>query len=478
VVADPRITFATAELAPLARVGGLAEAAAGLVRQLRGDGLEIDVVLPDYGGVELDDETVETIDVPSWAQPAIVRRGAHADLGALTLIATAGVRKPHPYVDVDGTGWPDNPLRFFGFSAAVAALVERDRPDVVHLNDWHTAAVPAFLRTKRPCVLTIHTLGYQGATDPAWIERLPDHREAYRWYTACNPLAGAIRLADRVIAVSPNYAREIVTEQNGHGLHDVLAARGDDLVGILNGIDVGQWDPATDPHLARRYTSATVSRNKPACRRALLDEVGLADAPADPVLGVVSRLVDQKGIDLLLETVWFLEHLGARLVVLGAGDAGLADGMRWAAATFPDRVAFVDGYDAGLAHRIFGGADLFVMPSRFEPCGLAQMQAMAYGTLPIVTDVGGLHDTVIDADRDPSRGTGIVAPWATGAALTDAIHRGVALWRDRSRRNAARANGMSADWSWKQPADQHRAIYRALAGQASEDPARRGSRRI
>lgn len=462
-MAEPRVLFATAEFAPLARVGGLAEATSGLVRRLRADGADVDVVLPDYGDVELADEDVTSIDVPSWAQPALVRRGVHAEVGRVTLVATAGTRKPHPYVDDDGNGWPDNPLRFFGFSAAVGALADRDEPDVVHLNDWHTAMTLAFMATDRPSVLTIHTLGYQGATDPVWVERLPDRRDEYRWYNSCNPLVGAIRLADRIIAVSPTYAREIVTEASGHGVHEELAARGDDLVGIRNGIDVERWDPAHDPYLARAYSTSTVARNKPVCRRDLLARVELVDDANEPVIGVVSRLVGQKGIDLLLETVWFLDDLGAKLVVLGSGDVGLSDGLRWAAATFPERVAFVDGYDAALAHRIFAGADLFVMPSRFEPCGLAQMQAMAYGTLPIVTDVGGLHDTVIDADHDPSAGTGVVARWPTGAALTDALHRGVALWRDRKRRNAARVNGMSQDWSWAAPAEAHRQIYCALA---------------
>ena len=462
-MAEPRVLFATAELAPLARVGGLAEASAGLVRQLRADGAEIDVVLPDYGDVALADETVTSIEVPSWAQPGLVRRGVHPVAGPVTLVATAGTHKPHPYVDVHGHGWPDNALRFFGFSAAVAALADATEPDVIHLNDWHTAAVPGFVMVERPSVLTIHTLGHQGATDSAWIERLRRHHDAYRWYTACNPLVGAIRLADRIIAVSPTYAREIVTEANGEGAHAELAARGDDLVGIRNGIDAEEWNPATDPHIARTYTASTVSRNKPVCRRALLAQFGFADDADEPVFGVVSRLVDQKGIDLLLETVWFLADLGAKLVVLGSGDAGLAAGGRWAAATFPERVAFVEGYDAALAHRIFAGADLFVMPSRFEPCGLAQMQAMAYGTLPVVTDVGGLHDTVVDADHDVERGTGIVAPWPTGAALTDALHRGAALWRDRRRRNAARTIGMTTDWSWSAPAADHREIYRSLA---------------
>lgn len=459
-MAEPRILFASAEMAPIARVGGLAEAAAGLVRQLRADGVDVDVVLPDYGDIALADEWTESLDVPDWASPGQVRRGTHHVIGPVALVSTAGMRKPHPYVDADGQGWPDNDLRFFGFGAAIAAIAERTAPDVVHLNDWHTSAALGFMPTHRPTVLTIHTLGYQGITDARWLERLPHRAGWFTWYDACSPLAGAIRLADRIIAVSPTYAREILTEQFGSGLHHELQARGDALVGIRNGIDVAEWDPATDPHLAKNYTAATVVRNKAINRRALLERVGLPDDANAPTFGVVSRLVDQKGIDLLLECVWFLERLGARLVVLGSGNAGLADGLRWASSTFPDRVAFVDGYDAALAHQIFAGADLFVMPSRFEPCGLAQMQAMAYGTLPVVTDLGGLHDTVVDADDDPEHGTGILAPWPTGAALTDAFHRGAALWRDRKRRAAARANGMSVDWSWAVPAADHLAIYR------------------
>ena len=459
-----RVLFASAEMAPIARVGGLAEAAAGLVRQLRADGVDVDVALPDYGDVELSDEASHDLDVPDWAAPARVRRGVHDELGPIALVSTAGMRKPHPYVDSTGQGWPDNDLRFFGFSAAIAAIAGQTDPDVVHLNDWHTSASVAFLPHTTPVVLTIHTLGHQGITGPNWFKRLPHEAGSFEWHGACNPLLAAVRRADRIVAVSPTYASEIVTEEFGCGLHVELAARGDDLVGIRNGIDVDRWDPATDPHIARNYDASNVTRRKPACRRALLDRVGLSleSSPDGPVFGVVSRLVDQKGIDVLLETVHFLGHLHARLVVLGSGDEGLANGLRWAAAEFPEQVAFVDGYDTELAHQIFAGADLFVMPSRFEPCGLAQMQAMAYGTLPVVTDLGGLHDTVVDADHDPERGTGIVAPWPTGAALADALHRGTALWRKRARRVEAQANGMAVDWSWAGPAAEHVEIYRTV----------------
>jgi starch synthase len=467
-VSAPRVLFATAEFAPIARVGGLAEAAAGLVRQLRADGDPVEVVVPDYSGVELADEIVTRVSVPRWAGgKATVRRGVHAEAGPLTLVATAGTARQHPYVDPAGSGWPDNDVRFFGFSAAIAALVAEQRPHVLHLNDWHTSPTLAFLETPPPAVLTIHTLGYQGIADQDWLRRLPYHREAYRWWESTNPLVGAIRLADRVIAVSPTYAREIVTPEQGMGHDHELAARGAALVGILNGIDAGEWNPATDPYIAARYRASSVARGKKACRRALIERVGLGE-PAGPVgddeplIGVVSRLVDQKGIDLLLESIPFLARLRARLVVLGSGEAWLAGALSEAAERYVGRVAFVDGYHADLAHQIFAGADLFVMPSRFEPCGLAQMQAMAYGTLPVVTDVGGLHDTVVDADADPELGTGITAHVPSAAAITDALWRAVLLWRDKPRRTRAQRNGMAHDWSWKAPAAEHRQIYRDL----------------
>jgi starch synthase len=459
-----RVLFATAELAPLARVGGLAEAAAGLVSQLRADGVQLELVLPDYDRTELADETSTRLEVPGWASPAIARRGVHPVVGAITLVAVPGIQRPHPYVDPNGHGWPDNDLRFFSFSAAAAAIADATAPDVLHLNDWHTAPTLAFLSTPPPSMLTIHTLGYQGICDPWWLSKLPQHADSYAWYDVCNPLVGGIRLADAIVAVSPTYAREIVTEAEGQGHDQELAARGDALVGILNGIDVAQWNPATDPHIAARYRPGSVARGKKSCRRALLDRMDFADVDGEPVIGVVSRLVDQKGIDLFVECLPFIERLRARVVVLGSGDRWLADALRRAAATWPDRVAFVDGYDGELAHQIFAGSDLFVMPSRFEPCGLAQMQAMAYGTLPIVTNVGGLHDTVIDADDHPTTGTGIVMSSVSAAALADGLHRGVALWRDRSRRAVARTNGMTPDWSWKVPATQHIDLYRTLSG--------------
>ncbi len=458
-----KVLFATAELAPLSRVGGLAEASSGLVKALRAEHSEIDVqlVLPDYGGVELLDEEQAVLDVPQWAGPVSVRRGVHPDVGTVDLISTPGMARPHPYVDETGEGWPDNDHRFFAFSAGVAALARLEQPDVVHLNDWHTAAAAAFLPERPPMVLTIHTLGYQGISAPWWMERLPVEAWRFAWYGGTNPLAGAIELVDRVIAVSPNYAREIVTPEAGMGLHDRLAALGDRLVGIRNGIDASVWNPATDPAVAANY-SVTDPAGRADCRAQLRAEAGFPP-DGEPVIAAVTRLVDQKGIDILLDAARFLGGMGARLAVLGSGSADLTAALRRAADADPDRVWFVEGYDNGLAHRLFAGSDLYVMPSRFEPCGLGQMQAMAYGSIPVVTDVGGLHDTVIDADAHRSTGTGFVSLGVDGPGMVDALHRATRGLRHKSRREAIQRRGMSIDWSWSEPAARHVELYREIS---------------
>lgn len=454
-----KVLFATAELTPLARVGGLAEAAAGLVRALRADGTDVHVVLPDYGDVELEGQQTTTIDVAPWLGPVTLRSGRHATAGNVTLVHTSVMARPHPYVDARGEGWPDNDERFFGFAAAVAWLAESTSPDVVHLNDWHTAAATAFMTAPRPpVVLTIHTLGYQGVTTARWLDRFGPDAAHFEWFDGANPLAGAISLADRVIAVSPNYAAEMLTEAHGMGLHERLLALGDRLVGIRNGIDSSVWDPATDPHVAENF-DVDDRQGRAACQAALRREAGWNDVEV-PTIAVVSRLVEQKGIDLLLDAARFLETMPARLAVLGAGEEGLAAGLSQLARDNPERVWFLDGYDEPLAHRLFAGSDLFVMPSRFEPCGLAQMQAMTYGSLPVVTDVGGLHDTVLDGDRDRAHGTGFVAGSADAPSIVDALHRGLRAVRHTGRRNALQTRGMSHDWSWRGPAQRHIEVYR------------------
>ena len=459
------VLFATSELSPVASVGGLAVAAAGLVRALRDVGVEVTVALPDYGDIPLVEKESLALEVPEWAGPAMARRGTVAGVGPLTLVRAHGSARPHPYNQADGTGWPDNDRRFFALSAGVAALTAIEQPDVLHLNDWHTSTVLAFGWPLPPAVLTIHNLAYQGWAERAWLLAFPHFREAFLRDGGCNPLVGGIRLADAVVAVSPTYAREILTEAEGMGVEDELQARGDSLIGILNGIDTAVWDPAADPRLPATYSWPDLA-GKAVCRKAALERVGLPDlGPAGgPLISVVSRLVQQKGVDLLLPLVGLLDRLPAQLAVLGDGDHELASALEAASAAAPERIGFFRGYDEGLSHLLFGGGDLLAMPSRFEPCGLAQMQAMRYGTLPVVTDVGGLHDTVVDIDDHADEGTGVVANAPSTVAMLDALHRGVRAHGATTRRHAMQRRGMSADWSWTVPARQHIDLYDRLVG--------------
>ncbi|MGH8874790.1 MAG: glycogen synthase [Acidimicrobiia bacterium] len=456
-----RALFATAELVPLAKVGGLAEASSGLVRGLQELGVDVTVVVPDYTGARLEGEQRLTLEAPRWAKPASARLGELPGMGPLALVDVPGTARPHPYLDDEGRGWADNDRRFLAFSAATAALVEHIRPDVLHLNDWHTGAALAFLNRPPPSVLTIHNLAYQGVAPGAWLSRLPRRPEAYEWYGSINPLAGGIVLANRVVAVSPNYAREIVRPESGFGLDRVLAAKGGHLIGIRNGIDTTVWGPATDRLLDTHFDADLTGKR--IARKALLTELGWKEG-REPLVGMVTRLTDQKGVDLALEAARYLPGLPARMVLLGAGERGLARQARLLAEAMPERLAFREGYDEPLAHRIFAGSDLYLMPSRFEPCGLAQMQAMAYGALPVVTDVGGLRDTVLDADREPVRGTGFVAPEVTAAAVVDALHRAARAWRATKRRRMIQERGMAADWSWAVPAEEYQDLYRELLG--------------
>ncbi len=454
-----RILFATAEFAPVAVVGGLASASAGLVHELRRRGAEVDVVLPDYGEVPLEGQAERTIDVPTWAGPARVRSGTHPIAGLLHLVDLPGLARPHPYLAPDGAGWEDNDQRFLAFSQSIAALTRTWAPDVLHLNDWHTAAALAALEQGPPSVLSIHNLAYQGWCDPAWLLRLGPRAAAYAGRDCCNPMAGGLTLADAIVAVSPTYAKEILQPENGHGLDELLVERGEVLVGIRNGIDTDAWDPSTDPHLPAHFRPSGLAP-RGAIRSAVRAELGLPETSA-PLVAMVTRLTEQKGVDLVLPLVPFLGGLPVQLAVLGAGERVLADDLVAAAQAAPAQVAFVEGYDEGLGRRLFGGADLFLMPSRFEPCGLAQMQAMRYGAIPVVTGVGGLLDTVVDADADPI-GNGFVAATPDSLGLLDALHRAMRAVGSKGRRQRVQRAGMTADWSWREPAAKHVALYQGI----------------
>lgn len=456
-----RVVFATAELAPLATVGGLAAAAAGLAAELRRAGVDVDLVMPDYGDIDLEGESTRELDVPDWVGEARGRRGTHPVVGAVHLVSVPGMARPHPYLQPSGEGWPDNTERFFRFARAVASFVEADPPDVLHLNDWHTGTTLAALADPPPTVLSIHNLAYQGVTaSAAWLGLLGPRARHYEWWGDVNPLSGAVALADRIVAVSPNYATEILTPDGGFGLDGPLRNRGDDLVGILNGIDTAIWDPSRDGLIASPFDGHDLAA-RVANRSALHSRLGLPDDDV-ALATVVTRLTHQKGIDLLVPLVPLLHQIPLRLAILGSGDASLASRLHELAAAHPRSLAFVEGYDESLSHLMFAGGDLYLMPSRFEPCGLTQMQAMRYGAIPVVTAVGGLVDTVIDADADRS-GTGFVAARAAPEDVLAALFRATRRTRDRRRREALQRRAMAIDWSWATPAAEYSALYHEVA---------------
>jgi starch synthase len=374
-------------------------------------------------------------------------------------------------------------VRFACLSAAAAAIaagaVPGWRPALVHAHDWQAALAPAYLLyggVPCPSVLTIHNLAFQGRFDAALLPELGLPQAALsidgvEYFGGIGFLKAGLRFATRITTVSPSYAREIAGEAGGMGLGGLIAARGRDLVGILNGIDTAVWDPATDPLIVRHF-----SRHRLAPRianRAALEAAFGLDADDGPLFGVVSRLSHQKGLDLLLEALPALVAGGGRLALIGAGDTALERGFAAAAAAHPGRVGVFVGYDEARAHLCQAGSDALLVPSRFEPCGLPQLCALRYGAVPVVARTGGLADTVIDANP-----AALAAGVATGIqfapddfpALADAIGRTIALYGDRATWRRLRGNGMAADVSWDGPAAAYARLYRE-ARQAGSPPA-------
>jgi starch synthase len=468
------------EAFPLVKTGGLADVVGALPPALAREGIALRTLVPGYPAV------VEALEQGEVAQtfaalhggPARVLAGRAGGLDLFVLDAPHLFARPgNPYVGADGKDWPDNAQRF-GALAAVAASLGRGSvpafvPDIVHAHDWQAGLAPAYLHyggTPRPrTVMTVHNMAFQGQFPATLLSALglPPHAlalDGVEYYGGIGYLKAGLALADRITTVSPTYALEIRTPAFGMGLDGLLGHRASALSGILNGIDAGHWNPAADPHLAapfdRRHLAAR-ARNK----AALQQRFGLVVDPAVPLLGVVSRLTWQKGMDLLLEALPEVAGMGAQLALIGSGDRALETGFAAAAKAAPGRVAAIIGYDEPLAHLLQGGADALLVPSRFEPCGLTQMCALRYGAIPVVARVGGLADTVIDASEmalAAKAGTGVQFAPVTRDALTTAIERTIALWRDRAGWRRLQARAMAVDVSWSRPAKHYAALYREL----------------
>jgi starch synthase len=482
-----RVAFAAAELAPFASTGGLGEVAAALPRALSELGHEVSVFAPLHalarrraGSLE----PVASLSVPGFPGRHALRRLGGGDGGPrIYFVEHEGYfGRLGLYGDASGD-FPDNLERFAFFSRAVLEAVGTlgVPTDVLHLNDWHTALAAADLRSRpdppeslrgTAIVFTIHNLAYQGrfprhrfaATGLPWSLFCP---EGLEFFGEVNCLKGGIVFADAVTTVSPRYAREILTPEFGEGLDGVLRWRRNRLHGILNGIDVERWNPETDPHLPAHYGLRDLS-GKALCREALLRELGLQLSSQVPLAAMVTRLAFQKGSDLVLEAGSDLLRVGSppgpglALVLLGSGDPALEEGFRRFAEHRSDRVAVRIGFDESLAHRILAGADMILVPSRYEPCGLSQMQGLRYGTVPVVRACGGLDDTVVDVFEEPERGTGFKFGPASVDGLFHGVARAVATFRNPAEWRALLLRGMAQDFSWRRSARRYADLYQKL----------------
>jgi len=475
-----RVLAVASEIYPIVKTGGLADVAGALPAALRAHGIETRTLVPGYPDVikalPAAEELLRLPDFPDG--PVRVLGGAHGDLDLLVLDAPHLFTRPgNPYVTPDGKDWPDNGLRFAALSRMAAEIgrgaVPSFVPDVVHAHDWQAGLAPAYLHYAdgpRPAtVMTVHNLAYQGQFPSEMLDAFGLPPQSYtihgvEYYGTISFLKAGLQFADRITTVSPTYAREIASDEGGMGLGGLLRERSRDLSGILNGIDISVWNPETDPHIATRF-SAQALELRPANKLALQRRLGLDPSPNALLLGVVSRLSWQKGLDLLLENVPTILGEGMQLVLLGSGDADLQDHYQAAAKADASRIAVVIGYDEALAHLIQAGADALVVPSRFEPCGLTQLCALRYGAIPIVSRVGGLADTVIDIEEAGGAVTGFKFGPVTVEGLAGALRRANGAFHDPLAWQGLQRNGMSTDVSWRDRASRYATLYRdAVAG--------------
>lgn len=480
---SPCVLHAAAELFPWVKTGGLGDVLAALPPALAGAGVDTRLVLPGFTAF-LDAfglAEIARLRTPFAAERVRIAlaRLPDSEVSAYLVDHPAFYDRPgSPYADPDGRDWPDNHRRFALLGWAAAALAQGAdpdwRPDILHCHDWHAGLAPAYLRAEGsavPSVFTVHNLAYQGFF-PAVL--FPDLHlpagffsiDGVEFYGGLSFLKAGLFYADWLTTVSPTYAREIQTPAFGMGLDGLLRTRADRLTGILNGVDPKIWSPENDALLPRRYGVEDAATGKAAAKLVLERRFRLTEEGRGPLFGAVTRLTPQKGLDLLLAALPGLVSLGGRLVLLGRGDGDLEAGFAAAAQTYPGRVSTVLGYDEALSHLIIAGGDAILVPSRFEPCGLTQLYALRYGSLPVVRRTGGLADTVVDANAvtlADGSATGFGFEAETPDAVLAAVQRVAELYEDRASWQRVMRQAMTRDFSWDAAARQYAALYRELA---------------
>ncbi|MDE2596506.1 MAG: glycogen synthase GlgA [Sphingomonadales bacterium] len=474
------------EAVPLVKTGGLADVAGALPAALAPHGVATTTLLPGYPAVL--EKLGKAKEIHAWpsllGEPARLLSGK---LGAQPLLVLDApgfyARTGGPYGDASGKDWADNWRRFAALGRAAADIaggaVKRQAFDLVHAHDWQAAMACAYMRyapfkgRRVPSVMTIHNMAFQGYYPAAIFPGLELPQEAWaidgvESYGGVGFLKAGMQSAQAVTTVSPTYALEVRSAEFGMGLEGLVEAKGDRVRGILNGIDSAEWNPAHDPHIAAAYTARTLAR-RTANKRALETEMGL-DSDDGPLFVVISRLTWQKGMDVLPEVLDHLVGNGARLALIGSGDSAIESALHAAAARQPGRIGVRIGYDEALSHRMQAGGDAILVPSRFEPCGLTQLYALAYGCVPVVSRTGGLADTVIDANPaalNAGVATGVQMNGVNYHALAAAITRTVALYRDPATWRQLQLNGMKCDFSWRQSGKAYAELYASLVAETT-----------
>ncbi len=475
-----KILFVTSEAHPLIKTGGLADVSGSLPKALAELGQDVRLIMPHYQAIHTDKEIhflcslrVDNRHVNLWETQL-----PDSQVKVWLVDYPDFFNRPgNPYVNEEGEPWPDNADRFALFCRiAVEVAMNRAQqdwqPDIIHCNDWQSGLVPALLTLEpsRPAsVFTIHNLAYQGLFPIESILglNLPGqlwHPEGLEFYHLLSFIKGGLVYADRITTVSPTYALEIQTPAFGYGLEGLLNHRKDYLSGILNGIDLEVWNPETDSLIPKHYDAASLS-GKALNKAALQRKFALPVTNKIPLVGLISRLVEQKGIDLIIDCVPELMAMPMQFVLLGSGDKAYEQRLQNLAQVYPDKMAVMLGYDEPLAHLIEAGSDVFLMPSRFEPCGLNQMYSQRYGTLPLVRKTGGLADTVVDALPQTIAdltASGFVFNEANASSLLEAIKRAMILYNDKNAWTKIQAHAMSKDFSWRHSAEQYLKLYRSL----------------
>ncbi len=489
-----KVLQVAAEIYPLLKTGGLADVLGALPQALMALGADVRLVLPGVPAIA--DAVLQQTPVcefgPLFGAARITLRLGHMPhsmVPVYVIDAPYLYRRPgDPYRASDGAEWSDNFQRFalLGWTAAHLAAGELDPswvPDVVHAHDWHAGLACAYMAahpgTQAASVMTVHNLAFQGlfASEDFSLLGLPRSfmdAQGLEFYDQISFLKAGLQYAHRVTTVSPSYAREIATREFGCGMEGIVRQRGTDVCGILNGVDPAVWNPQTDVNLAAPYSALRLS-GKSRCKQALQVELGLTPDVAAPLFGVVSRLTHQKGLDLLLAALPELLRQGGQLVLLGTGESALEAAFVAMAQAHPEQVAARIGYDEAFAHRIVAGADAILVPSRFEPCGLTQLYGLRYATLPLVRRVGGLADTVVDANElnlQTGNATGFVFDDPTPAALQAALQHAIAIFRQPKLWRQMMLQAMAQDFSWQGAAESYLALYRELYPQKRDRPLR------